>query len=222
MRVYAVVEGHSEERFLQRLLTPHLAERGVWLSVMRVPVGGGGRGGGSRWAHWDRVLRRLLKQETSPSVRVTTLLDLYAIPEDTPGCTPPKPRSGATRADAMLSAMTASLADSRFIPYIQVHELEALLFVDLGIVQDVAADAAGRRALQRLAQDIAGLGAEEVNDGPSSAPSKRLLQCLPGFRKTAHGIDALERIGLSRLRAACPRFGAWVERLERLAESSSQ
>lgn len=221
MRVYVVVEGHSEERLAQQLLTPHLAARGVWLYPMRVPVGGGGRGGGSRWAHWDRFLRRLLREQTSSVVRVTTLLDLYAIPEDTPGYTAPRPRAGAARADRMLAAMEASIGDSRFLPYIQVHELEALLFVDLGVVADVVGSLSGRRALLRLAQDVAGVGAEEVNDGPLSAPSKRIFQCLPDFRKTLQGIDALERIGLPRLRAGCPRFGAWVDRLEGFAESSS-
>lgn len=153
MRVYAVVEGHSEERFVQRLLVPHLAGKGVWLAPMRVPVGGGGRGGGGLWAHWDRFLRRLLREQGSQAVRVTTMLDLYAIPKDTPGYTPPRPRFGPAHANAMLAAISASIGDPRLLPYIQVHELESLLFVDLDVVAQVAAGPAGRRALQRLAQE---------------------------------------------------------------------
>jgi hypothetical protein len=44
-RVLAVVEGYSEELFLNRKLTPHLAERGIYLSAMKVLRGGGARGG---------------------------------------------------------------------------------------------------------------------------------------------------------------------------------
>jgi hypothetical protein len=39
---------------------------------------------------------------------------------------------------------------------------------------------------------------------------------LPGFDKIDHGVPACEVIGLERLRARCPRFGAWIEQLENL------
>lgn len=51
-RVLAVVEGGSEEQLLKRLVAPHLAERDVFLTPMKVLRGKGARGGGSSWQPW--------------------------------------------------------------------------------------------------------------------------------------------------------------------------
>ena len=55
---------------------------------------------------------------------------------------------------------------------------------------------------------------EGINDGAATAPSKRLLVHVPGFRKTLHGPLATGDTGLVKLREQCPRFDAWVSRLE--------
>ena len=73
---------------------------------------------------------------------------------------------------------------------------------------------AGLEALQR---EIMGLSPEDVNDGPDTAPSKRLERLLPGYSKPLHGPLATEGAGLAALREACPRFDGWVRRLESLA-----
>ncbi|MBW2736989.1 MAG: DUF4276 family protein, partial [Deltaproteobacteria bacterium] len=57
---------------------------------------------------------------------------------------------------------------------------------------------------------------ESVNDGKDTAPSKRLLRHIPGYNKALHGPLAVEHEGLQSLRASCPRFGAWLQTLERL------
>lgn len=85
MRIYAVVEGDSEERFLKNEVAEYLGIRGISLSPMKILRGGGGRGGGSTWPPWNRHITNLLKQHSGHDVRVTTMLDLYAIPKDTPG-----------------------------------------------------------------------------------------------------------------------------------------
>lgn len=221
IRLYLVVEGRTEERFAQRLLREHLSERGIALSAMVVPLGGGGRGGGSRWIRWEHALSRLLKEQRGQDVRATTLLDLYAIPLDTPGWTPPKSARGSQRADAMLLGMTEAFGDRRFIPYVQVHEFEALIFSRLEMLDSVAEALGAQSALRKLGDSSRGLAPEEIDDGPQTAPSKRILSAVPGFRKTVDGVDALVRIGLPTIRAACPRFNAWVTKLESLGTTQS-
>ena len=59
-----------------------------------------------------------------------------------------------------------------------------------------------RPTVDALRATLGSLAPEEVNDGPETAPSKRLLASVPGYRKTLHGVFACELAGLPALRAA--------------------
>lgn len=215
MRVLVVVEGTSEELFLRRVLAEHLANRGVYLTAMKVLRGHGARGGGSSWQVWRRHLRGLLGREPRTGVAVTTFLDLYRIPDDTPGYVPPS-GDGAVRADQVLQALRSELNDERFIPYIQVHEFESLLFAELMALSRIDPDLFEARELNKLATSVSHLLPEAIDEGDASAPSKRVLHTFPKFDKIDHGVPAVEAIGLTLLREKCPRFNAWVTQLEAL------
>jgi hypothetical protein len=219
MRIHAVVEGSSEEEFLKTVVAEHLIIQEIDLHPMQIKLGGGGRGGGSSWQRWQQQITTLLKEQKGHDVRVTTMLDLYAIPKDTPGWTEPGSASGPQRADAMLQAIHEQVGDRRFLPYIQVYEFETLLFVDLDVLVRQAPDYVDTKKIAALKKKTKSLAPEEVNDSPMTAPSKRIEACARGFRKTIHGLQAVKSIGLLRLRTACPRFDAWLTRLEQLAES---
>ncbi len=60
---------------------------------------------------------------------------------------------------------------------------------------------------------------EEIDDRPEYAPSKRIVNLFPGYRKPLHGPLTAGRIGLDRIRDECPHFAAWVARLEEFARS---
>jgi len=57
---------------------------------------------------------------------------------------------------------------------------------------------------------------ELVNDGPTTAPSKRIIGCWPQYAKTTDGPSLAAEIGIDRLRVACPHFDGWIGRLEML------
>ena len=106
---------------------------------------------------------------------------------------------------------------SRVFAYVQQYEFEGLLFSDVDAFASLPD--AGSDVVAGL-QEIRDLFAtpEDIDDGRETAPSKRIERLLPGYRKRADGpIVALEA-GLEAIRAACPRFNAWVARLEALAE----
>jgi hypothetical protein len=147
------------------------------------------------------------------------MLDLYRIPTDTPGFTPPDGQ-GEGRAEAMLRAIRTQFNDdSRLLPYIQVHEFEALLYSDLSALTRVEPTLFPANQVRDLVSAVAHLAPEAVNEGEASAPSKRILASMPGFDKVDHGVPALEAIGLGNLRAKCPRFHAWIQMLEALGEA---
>lgn len=216
-RLSVLVEGQTEERFVHDLLAPHLAPLQVWATPIVVHTSrsadGRKRRGGGHWRLWKRDLEGLCR-DRSPDARVTTLFDLYGLPADFPGldaCT--RIADTVARCAALEARMAAEIVDDRFIPYLQRHEIEALVLVDPTPLRelDAEADVAG------LLANLGGLSPEDVNDGEATAPSKRLARFVPRYTKTVHGPLVMEATGLARIRDACPRFGAWLTRLEALA-----
>jgi hypothetical protein len=53
-----------------------------------------------------------------------------------------------------------------------------------------------------------------INDGSTTAPSKRLDRIIKGYNKPVFGSLLAEAIGLQKIRAKCPRFNTWVNALE--------
>lgn len=101
------------------------------------------------------------------------------------------------------------------MPYVQVHEFEALVFADPAAVGR-AVSAPGVETGMRCILEECG-GPEQIDDGYETCPSRRLTALYPPWDKTLHGPRVADAIGLPRLRAACPGFDAWLGRLERFA-----
>ena len=112
----------------------------------------------------------------------------------------------------VVQTMGASFDSSRFIPFVTMHEFEALLFSDcerfaLGIGKPEMTD-----PLQEIRNAFS--NPEEIDDSPDTAPSKRVVALIPGYQKPLMGTLAALGIGLVAMRAECPHFDAWVKRLE--------
>ena len=111
-------------------------------------------------------------------------------------------------------------ARSRFIPYIQMHEFEALLFSEPETLGEVLSlDARPRRIIREL-QQVAGHFAtpEEIDEGQGTAPSKRIRSFAAHYQKVTDGNLAATRIGLKRMRRKCPHFDHWLDSLEALGQ----
>ena len=150
---------------------------------------------------------------------MSTLFDLYGLPRNFPEREQLVAiRDTEHRADQVQARTAHELGDDpRLIPYVQRHEFEALVLAALDDLAALIDDREEIEGLGRLRAEIGRQGPEEVDDGPTSAPSKRLRRAIPGFQKTAHGLLAVESCGLRCLRAACPRFHRWIADLEKLA-----
>jgi energy-coupling factor transporter ATP-binding protein EcfA2 len=67
---------------------------------------------------------------------------------------------------------------------------------------------------ERLVVDSVEAGGPElVNDGPETAPSKRLARYRPGYVKTLDGPSVIAALGLPELRSRCPHLDRWLTRL---------
>lgn len=222
-RLLVLVEGQSEEGFVNTCVARHLAHHGVAatpivVETSRHPRTGAKRRGGGRWHNWLRDLRRLLPARGDPEVCVTTMFDLYGLPGDFPDLAElNRIEDTFDRARAAELRIAAAVGnDERLIPYVQRHEFEALVLASINDLLELLDDPAQRHGAERLRRQIAATGPEDVNDGRTSAPSKRLLTAIPGYQKTVHGLLAIESFGLPALRSRCPRFDEWIGRLEGL------
>lgn len=224
IRVHVICEGQTEETFVNELLTPHFATMEVYLQPAL--IGKPGHKGGR--VKLERLLtdtrNRLLGDTTS---YCTTFFDFYALPTDFPGKTEAHSRTSINdKAECiqtkLVEALAATLGDTvmqRFIPYVQMHEYEALLFSDptkfaKGIVCPALAP-----SFQTIRDAFT--TPEEINDSPMTAPSKRVERLVAGYQKPIYGTLAALEIGLDTIRRECSLFNAWLERIELLREKTS-
>jgi hypothetical protein len=61
---------------------------------------------------------------------------------------------------------------------------------------------------------------ELVDDGETTAPSKRIIGQFPQYekQKRAFGAELAACVGLETTRRLCPHFNTWLTALEALAE----
>jgi hypothetical protein len=100
--------------------------------------------------------------------------------------------------------------DTRFIPYIGVHEFEALLYSDIETLSRTTGIALP--PLQKILNECG--EPEEINSSPEGAPSKRLLKLAPSYRKIAMGVSISKATSIDVIRGRCPHFNAWLGVLE--------
>lgn len=220
LRLYITVEGHSERKFADEVLRPHLAQFSIDVKSRMVLTNRklGKRGGVLDFAKIQGDLNRLMREDANSEARFTTMVDLYALPPEFPGWAEAhKKAAPKERVSILETAFQAELADPRFLPYIQLHEFEALLYCDLSQLQRRIANS--ERAVEALSHEVTGIEPEDINEGATTAPSKRIIHHLPIYDKlkVRVGAPAAAAIGLSKLRAKCPHFNEWVGKLEKLA-----
>ncbi len=221
-RVLALVEGQTEETFVRDMLAPHLGLQGVWLTGYLAKRRG--TGGVPSWSQFMPDLLKLLKEDTN--AHVTMMIDFYAMPDDWPGrvaaAAMTYPANVQHVETEVLTKVSAKLGSgfnpARLLPYAQCHEYEALLFSDPPKVEAYVAQAGVAAKLTAVLKECG--TPEEVNDDSLTAPSKRIVKIIEGYRKELYGTLLALEIGLPKLRQECPHFNDWVAKLEALAPTA--
>jgi len=213
-RVYLLVEGQTEEAFVNELLASHYAKQGIYLTPIIVSTKPGYKGGVVSYAKIKRQIDTLCKQDAG--AHVTTLFDLYALPKDFPGKSSPAylhAGTGKRKAEFLEAELAKDIGHQNFIPNLIVHEFEALLFVQIDAFEQWTDD---DRVLEPLRAVRRTTSPEDINDNPLTAPSKRILAAMTGYQKTFHGPLIACDIGLDAMRQACPHFSEWLQKIEKL------
>jgi hypothetical protein len=229
IRLHILAEGQTEEGFVNEILAPVFAARDIVVDVHCITTGRHRgavfRGGLVNYEHLARDLTLWMKQDQNHDSWFTTMFDFYGLPANFPGFGTLHPGLGPPDRVVSLEAelhrdIGARLAGlpvaQRFIPYIQLHEFEALLFADPEAFLESFPDS--QQTVRRLgAIRVKFPNPEDINDNRLTAPSKRILDLFPDYQKPVAGLLIAQRIGLAAIRAVCPRFDAWIARLLALA-----
>lgn len=210
-RVYIVVEGQTEQEFVNSLISPYLRNSSI-LSVVPILIRTSrtGRGGMVCYSHLYNTIKPLLVSEKSDYM-VTTFIDFFRLPHDMPQYEESmKKLNKAEQIKSLEDAIDEAINDRRFFSYIQLHEFEALLFSsNKGFEYYFPDDLAAKTASIISSYD----NPEDINTSPKGAPSKRLLAIKHDYNKVLEGnLIALE-IGIESILKKCPRFAEWINKI---------
>ena len=214
-RIIIICEGQTEQEFCNTLLQPHFSARGI---TLQAPLIKKTMGGIANWNVLKREIETYLRREKD--VLVTTLIDYYGI-KDSHGFPLWAEKQAIAdknqRLDELEAAMLADVDENlrpRFVPYLQLHEFEGLLFSDKQAFYTTfnEDELAGEDELEQTFADFN--NPEMINDGVETSPSHRLERIISGYEKVVYGCCLAEAIGLEKMRQKSPRFDNWLQRLE--------
>lgn len=215
-RLVFIVEGETEESFVNRILSPYLCDLGYYnmIQCFKTKHSNGGL------SKYSFIKRDILNTIYEKDVIVTTMIDFYRLPSDFPGF---KKLDASKPHQVQVSMLESEIKNDiesqqkcqfdNFIPYIQLHEFEALVFSSIDGIDYL---------FERSEFDYKGLketideypNPEDINNSPDTAPSVRLKKLIPGYDKVVYGIVILEVIGMNTILDKCPRFKEWIEKLK--------
>ena len=209
-----LVEGQTEEAFVKSVLADYFASKGIFLipKIIETKVVKGGpnhKGGIRLYGKIKRDLRNIFKDTDAGAI--TTMIDFYGLPPDFPSW------NGSGNCYAQVTdaekAFAEDINEQRFIPYLQLHEFEGLLFSEPELIAETMGGKLGdvQRVRDRFQTP------EEINNNPQTAPSKRLEGIFgKKYNKVVFGGLIANRIGIDRLIEECPHFSEWINKISQL------
>lgn len=227
--IYIVVEGPTEQTFVRDVLAPHMAYKKIYLHPALIGKPGH-KGGDIRFGKAKQDIGNFLRQRND--TYISTMFDYFRIDSDWPGKTEVlrQIQNGTTltarqKAEILETATRNEIvltfpdsgSDIRFIPYIEMHEFEAMLFSDAVILADKTQIDVS--LIRKIIEEYD--SPEEINDDPANAPSKQLEALKNGYRKVAMGKTVSEAIGIEGIRKQCSHFNNWLSKLEHLKEGAN-
>lgn len=217
-------EGQTEERFVKEVLKPYFKDSGMVLKhrLLFTSRKKNAQGGMLSYSQAKRDLQIWIKENEGRSSEThyyTTMFDYYALPDDFPGyddaqsCADPY-----DKVKKIEDEFSKDMSVPNFIPYIQLHEFEALCFCDISqMVSLYPKEEKSIRMLQRVLEQYDG-NPELIDNSPQTAPSKRIIDAvekhrLHHYNKPQSGVAVAKNIGIDKLMDTCRHFREWIERL---------
>lgn len=215
-RIHCIVEGQTEVQVFSSILQPYIYEKtGVYMLFTPIKHTGGGI------VKFSKILPELRNHLKDKGKIVTTYFDYYGINANHDFKYYKEAKIDNTNTKVGVELLEKGMVDSlaehgintqNFIPYIQLHEFEALLFSSNEGFDFQFDD---QRIIEKL-NEVRNRypNPEDINDSPTTAPSKRLITILKKYNenyvKTTDGENIATIIGIEKMLEMCPRFNNWV------------
>ncbi len=204
--IIIICEGDTEKEFCQ-LLRDYL---GYNYGIKAINLGGN--------CNWERIkcfVEKSLKSQ--PNAIVTTMIDYYGLK----GNTFPKwqesldimdKRERVTFLENEMHRDIENSLQNRFIPYLQLHEFEALLFNNLEVFEENFEDTEYNKIeLENVFSEFP--DPEMINDTRETSPSHRLLDIIPDYNKIVYGNLLVEDIGIVNIYNKNQHFREWIDKI---------
>lgn len=212
-RIIIIGEGPTEQIFCNDVLQAVFNAHDIFLETPKIKKS---KGGIVAWEHLKKQVELHLKDTEA---YVTTLIDYYGIHSRHAFPKWEEAKAIVNKGDRITfleNSMLEEIDESiryRYIPYVQLHEFEALLFSDISVIEDNFESGDFKDYDYLLETDKAFSNPENINDGKTTSPSKRLNRIIGDYSKVVYGSLLAQEIGLDKIRERCPRFNNWIERL---------
>lgn len=210
--IYIICEGPTEEEFVNQILRPYFNSHQIYdVRPILMTTSKGHKGGDVKYDRLKFNIDKLLKREKD--IIVSMFIDYFRLRNDFPEYEAAKEKHNKMqKVDFLEQALADAVKNPRFIPYIQLHEFEGLLFASktgFEFLPDLKQASLNNLLLAVNEKE----NPEELNDGELTVPSKRLQLLIPGYRKTFHGPLIAEINQIDVVLERCSRFKTWVETL---------
>jgi len=195
VRIGIACEGATEREFVNEVLQPYFVATHS-ASVTGIDMRGN--------ISVERICNDLRKLVHSFDI-VSTLVDFYGFRN-----------VGNDDIQTLEGKLSNCISEDKrrfFLPYVQQYEFEALVF---SCTEKIVTEfpEVTLESIENIISECG--GCEEINNHRDTAPSKRLIGLCEGYDKKLHGPSICSSGGLAKIRSACPRFDAWVTRMEDL------
>ena len=196
--VIVICEGETEKEFCKTLLSVYLQKYCKIRIEVRL------LGGNCNWQRIKDMVEKALKQQKN--ALVTTFFDYYGVKtkkfpnwKETVGINKANVRE---RIEILENGMLEEIDSNlryRFIPYIQLHEFEALLFNNIEVFDNNFKRSEFSRAnLLDVLNEFP--DPELINQKIETSPSHRLIEIIPSYNKILYGNMLVEIIGIEQIK----------------------
>lgn len=224
LRFNITAEGQTEMEFAKKTLNAYFIPQGILVDSRCVRTSKNKyreyRGGLLDYEKAKKDILEWIKEEQSGEPYFSTMFDLYALPNNFPKFEQSlKITDLYERVNFLEEAFREDIGCHKFIPYIQTHEFEALLFADLDWLLLEYPDA--KKQVENLKEILFTQyhnNPEEVNTGKETAPSKQIISQIPEYagNKASVGATLADLIGIEIQKQRCKHFSTWIAKIENL------
>lgn len=213
-RIYIFCEGQTEETFVREVLYAHFCALNVFVTPIVLRTGKQGKGGVTSYKNMKEQINKKCREDQASFV--TTFIDFYGLYKVTDFPDIERIKSQPTQEKILLAerSLGQDINMANFIPNIIMHEFEGLLFSNPDAFSYFVDSVDVIESIRNIRKSFE--NPEMINDGISTAPSKRIISLCDKYEKVLYGSLIALEIGLSNIRRECPHFDSWIKRLESL------